>query len=242
MSAALPLFARPSPGIVDAPAQAPARPKSLSDRVPSGRLSELSGRASSGRTTAAVSLVIRAQEEDEPVVWVQPEGGALYPPDLAESGVDLDALVVVQVPAGGARRAERARHARHARDARRGGRGGERDLASNLARAAELLLRSGAFGLVVVDLGAEAPRGSAWQGRLSALAREHETRVVLLSERDDDAPSLGPMVGLRVAPSRQRRGPGRFVVEHRVLKDKVGGATSALAPAPERRRAPWGLA
>lgn len=186
-----------------------ARPKALNDRVVSGRLSELSGGASSGRTTAAVSLVIRAQAQDEPVVWVQPEGGALYPPDLSDSGVDLDALVVVQVP----------------RDRR------------NLARAAELLLRSGAFGLVIIDLTAGAPRGDAWQGRLSALARQHDSRVVLLSEASPSSPSLGPMVGLRVAPERERRGPGRFIVEHRILKDKLGGS----AVASDRRRAPWGL-
>jgi recombination protein RecA len=190
------------------------RPKALNDRVLAGRLSELSGHASSGRTTAAVSLVIRAQLQDEPVAWVQPEGGTLYPPDLAESGIDLDALLVVHAPGG-----------------RRGAR--------NLARAAELLLRSGAFGLVVLDLTSGAPRGDAWQGRLSALARQHDCRVVLLSEADEHAPSLGPMVGLRVVPVRERRAPGRFVVEHRVLKDKLGKLDRPLAS--DRRRAPWGL-
>jgi len=159
-----------------------------------------------------VSLVIRAQSLDEPVVWVQPRSGNLYPPDLADSGVDLDALVVVNVPP----------------DPR------------NMARAAELLLRSGAFGLVVVDLTAGVPRGDAWQGRLSALARQHECRVVLLSEKARgaaEAPSLGPMVGLRVMPARERRAPGRYVLSHHLLKDKLGGPPLA----PDKRRAPWGL-
>lgn len=236
MSAALPLFDAVAPRAVEQAAaldEAVPRPKTLNERVPAGRLSELSGRLSSGRMTAAVSLVIRAQEQDEPVVWVQPEGGALYPPDLAESGVDLDALVVVRVPL-------RGRTAGPGRRLGGGRRRGQkaRSLGGDLARAAELLLRSGAFGLVVVDLGRQRPGGGAWQGRLSALARQHESRVVLLSEGKDEAPSLGPMVGLRIAPSRQRRGPGRFVVEHRVLKDKVGGG----APRSDRRRAPWGLA
>ncbi|MBW2463218.1 MAG: recombinase A [Deltaproteobacteria bacterium] len=244
MSAALPLFAATRGGPEKAgklgglPA---ARPETLNERVPAGRLSELSGAVSSGRMTAAVSLVIRAQEQDEPVVWVQPEDGALYPPDLAESGVDLEALVVVRVPLRG--RAASARGgARAGRGAGRRGAGQRgqvtRSVGGDLARAAELLLRSGAFGLVVVDLGRSRPRGGAWQGRLAALARQHESRVVLLSEGEDAAPSLGPMVGLRIAPSRHRRGPGRFVIEHRVLKDKVGGGV----PQPDRRRAPWGLA
>jgi recombination protein RecA len=158
-----------------------------------------------------VSLVIRAQAEDEPVAWIEPEDGSLYPPDLADSGVDLDALVVVRVPSE----------------------------PYDLARAAELLLRSGAFGLVVLDLTGGAPRGDAWQGRLSALSRQHGCRVVLLSEAEDESASLGAMVGLRVSPARERRAPGHYVVEHRVLKDKLGGGGGALAA--DRRRAPWGL-
>lgn len=88
-----------------------------------GRLIELSGVA---QHTTAAALIRQAQLEGETTVWVQPVGGPLYPPDMAASGVDLDALVVVQVP---------TEH-------------GE----VGLARAAELLLRSGAFGLCVVDL------------------------------------------------------------------------------------------
>ena len=212
MAAVIPLSALESRPRHEVDREADARPKALNERVVPGRLSELAGGRSSGRTTAAVSLVIRAQSLDEPVVWVQPRNGSLYPPDLADSGVDLDALVVVNVP-------PEPRH---------------------LARAAELLLRSGAFGLVVVDLTAGVPRGDAWQGRLSALARQHDCRVVLLSEVTrcaEEAPSLGPMVGLRVMPSCERRAPGRYVVSHRLLKDKLGGPPLA----PDKRRAPWGL-
>ncbi len=188
-----------------------APPKSLAERVDPGRLSELSGRRSSGRTTLAVSLVMRAQRADEPVVWVQLEDGSLYPPDLADSGIDLDALIVIRIP-------------------RRAG-------AHGISKAAEMLLRSGAFGLVVVDLTAGIPRGDAWQGRLSAMARKHGSRVILLSDRDEGDPSLGAMVSLRIAPRHERRAPGRFAVEQRIMKDKLGGG----ALSAERRRAPWGL-
>jgi recombination protein RecA len=155
--------------------------------------------------------MIQAQLDDEPVAWVQREDGSLYPPDLADSGIDLDALVVVRIP-------------------RRAG-------AHGLSKAAEMLLRSGAFGLVVVDFTAGAPRGDAWQGRLSAMARKHGSRVILLSDRDDEATSLGAMVALRVTPRRERRAPGRFAVEQRIMKDKLGGRALTV----ERRRAPWGL-
>jgi recombination protein RecA len=156
--------------------------------------------------------VIRAQEAGEPVLWIQPESGTLYPPDLAASGVDLDALVVIHVPP------------------LRG--------ALGIVRAAELVLRSGAFGLVVGDVTAGVPRGDAWQSRLAALARQHASRVVLLSDSSVGEASLGPMVSMRIEPIRERRAPGRFVVTYRLLKDKTGGTT---APSPDLRRAPCGL-
>src|SRR4051812_10317987 len=88
-----------------------------------GRFVELSARGASATLTTAVELIGEAQREHEPVAWIAGPHGSFYPPDAAESGVDLAALVVVRVP--------------------------ELVLAT---RAAERLLRSGAFGLVVIDL------------------------------------------------------------------------------------------
>jgi len=184
----------------------------LAESLPRGRIVELSGDGRTARASTAVSLVIRRQAEDEPVAWIQPEGGSLYPPDLAASGVDLDDLVVVRVPSRGR--------------------------AADLARAAELLLRSGAFGLVVLDLTEGRPRGDGWQSRLAGLARQHDATVLLLTESDARAPSAGPMVALRIEPVRERRAPGRFAVEHRVMRDKLGGLAE---PAADARRAPVGL-
>jgi recombination protein RecA len=97
-------------------------------------LIELVGGGASARLTAAVGCLHMAQARGETTAWVQRAGGSLFPPDLQDSGIDLDALVVVQVPA--------------------------RAGAHGPVKAAELLLRSGGFGMVVVDLSAE-PRGSA---------------------------------------------------------------------------------
>ncbi len=208
------------------------RRKALAPSVPlerlamPGRLTELSGVGAVARHTTATALVREAQLEGETTAWVQPTGGPLYPPDMAESGVDLDALVVVQVP---------LEHG---------------DV--GLARAAELLLRSGAFGLCVVDLSApptwqvpkdmsEKPaprlRGEVWQARLAALARMHASRVVVLTRAASDWGSLGPMVGLRVEPRRVRQAPSVFEVQPEVMKQK--GAPVEGAPA--LRRGPWGL-
>ena len=161
-----------------------------------GRLIELSGRGAAARTSTAVGLVRDAQLAGESTAWIQARGGPLFPPDLAAAGVDLDALVVAHVPA--------------------------EDGAAELARAAEILLRSGAFGLVVADLsGLRAPRGAAWQARLAALARRHQSRLVLLSDASPREGSLGPLIGLRIA-ARRGAGSGPFAVALDVLKNKSG--------------------
>lgn len=186
----------------------------LANAVPTGRLVELSV----GGMTTAVSFVTQAQAKGEPTAWVQPEGGTLFPPDLADSGVDLESLIVVHVP----------------------GRPHE------LIRATELLLRSGAFGLVVLDLTEGLPRGGSarWQGRLSALVREHRARVVVLSRRDAESArgqaSLGPLMSLRVATHRESIHAGEaphVLMNHEVLKDKVGVGE----PRPLLRALPLGL-
>jgi len=162
--------------------------------VPAGRLTEISGhRGTSAKTSVLVEAIRDAQEANEPCAWVLAEGTARpFAPDLVAAGVRLEDLALVEVPAR-----------------------------EGALRAAELLLRSGGFGLVVVELpsalGRLAARGLA---RLRALAREHDARVCLMTE--GEAPqSLGPMVGVRYVP---RRTPAYHGAEVRleVLRDKVG--------------------
>ena len=65
-----------------------------------GRLVEISGRGATAVLTTAASLVVEAQTAGEPVVWVTLAQATFFPPDLALSGVDLAALVVVRVADG----------------------------------------------------------------------------------------------------------------------------------------------
>ncbi len=163
-----------------------------------GRLVELSGQGAAARHTTAAALVRQAQLEGETTAWIQPAGGPLYPPDIAASGVDLGALVVLQIP---------SEHGQ-----------------LGLVRAGEMLLKSGAFGLCVLDLSATAlqPVAShgAWHARLAAGARLHHARVVLLTCAPHTRPSQGPMVSLRVEPQRHRQSPGLFTILPTVLKHK----------------------
>ncbi|MCA9711990.1 MAG: recombinase A [Myxococcales bacterium] len=191
---------------------APA-PEPLYAQITPGRLVELSAapHGPSVRTSTAVALLRRVQREGETAAWIQLAGGSLFPPDLHDAGIDLQALVVVHVP--------------------------EDEGSAGLGRAAELLLRSEAFGLVVVDLGS-LPCRTAWHGRLLGLARQHESRVLLLTDKPAHADSLGPLVGLRVQSVREARPDGGFCVEHQVLKNKAG---VPVAPAEDRFVGPPGL-
>jgi recombination protein RecA len=200
------------------PPQPAARPaRTLAEQLPVGRLIELVGGAGSARFTAAVGCLRMAQTRGETAAWVQRAGGALFPPDLSASGVDLDALVVVQVPA--------------------------RAGAHGPVKAAELLLRSGGFGMVVVDLSAEAPDGAlvrdaAWPGRLLGMAREHGSWLVLLGPGGVRRGAFGPLVSLCVEPRRVHVEAGDFELEPHVHKDK----SALLGPLRrERYQGPAGL-
>ncbi len=65
----------------------------------------------------------------------------------------------------------------------------------------------------------------ALQSRLLALAQTHQAGLVCLTEKAAEAPSLSPLVGLRVEPWREALGGRRFVARLRGLKDKRRGPT-----------------
>lgn len=131
-----------------------------------------------------------------------------FPPDVAAGGIDLDSLAVVRA----------------------------RDIQA-AARSATQLVRSGGFGLVVIDLGPKPAPGSLFergrkgspdyasipmplQTRLVGLAQKHDTAVVVLTEKPAQAGSLGSLVSLR---AEARRSPTNSRIELEVLKDKRRG-------------------
>jgi len=159
-----------------------------------GRFGEISGAEAGACLSLAFRLVLEAQRQGEPVAWVGRRESAFFPPDVAETGVDLAALPVVWAPD---------------------------TLAA--ARAADHLVRSGAFGLMVIDLGARAVLPLHAQARLVGLAKKHDTALLCITEKEDERPSLGSLVSLRAHVVRTRREGDRFRCEVRVLKDKRRG-------------------
>ena len=85
------------------------------------------------------------------------------------------------------------------------------------------MARSGAFGLLVLDLGANPRVPAALQARLRSLARKHDTAILCLTEKRGSASSLGSLVSLRGEARIRRVGDDRFACELRVLKDKHRG-------------------
>ena len=160
-----------------------------------GRLVEIAAAEDSAALTMAASLVLDAQQAGEQTAWIAPSESLFFAPDVLESGVDLDALVVVRVP-----------------DAPAG------------ARAADKLIRSSAFGLVVVDTGSSPRVPAPLIARLASLAQRNHTALVFLTQ-PAGASSLGSLISLRVRARRQRIAADRFRCWLEVLKDKRRGPT-----------------
>ena len=159
-----------------------------------GRMVELSSDAASATLTAATSLVLQCQQRGEPAVWILGGTSSFYPPDVAACGVDLAALIVV--------RAESTIKA---------------------ARAADHLLRSGGFGLVILDIVEDSTLRMNVQSRLSGLANTHKSSVVCLTRKKRDAPSIGSLVSLRGETSVTRTGFDEFTWDVEIVKDKRRG-------------------
>lgn len=190
-----------------------------------GRLVELSSGPASASLSLTFRLVVEAQRLGEPVAWVGGPSSSFFPPDVARAGVDLDSLAVIRVPRppGGPRGSREPRGT--------GSRG-------DASRAAELLVRSGGFGLVVIDVDSGAHVPMAIQSRLAGLAKRHHAAILLLTEKSEESPSLGPLVSLRAATRRVSRPGEPFECEVRALKDKQGGSRWRYR---ETRHGPPGL-
>jgi recombination protein RecA len=159
----------------------------------SGRIVEISGSGAAAPLTAAFGLVLEAQRKGETAAWILRRDSSFFPPDAADSGVDLEVLAVVRVG-----------------DTRAAG------------RAADQLVRSGGFGLVVIDLG-KGELAAPLLTRVMGLAQKHDTAVVLLTEKTSPMPSQSSLVSLRAEAHRSWRDDGRGEIEVRILKDKRQG-------------------
>ncbi len=159
-----------------------------------GRLTELCGDPGSVTLTLAFTLVKEAQQQGEPVAFIMDVQSSFFPPDVADGGVRLESLLTVRTSG-----------------------------AALMARAADQLARSGAFGLLVLDVGSD-PVPQAQLSRLLGLAQKHAIAIVFLTGRTRESSSLGSLISLRAETYRGRSdnsdSDGEFVCELVVVKDK----------------------
>jgi recombination protein RecA len=179
-------LARPETRTPDAPAYSKA---SLS-----GRLCELSGAGDGAALTAAMLLVLDAQNAGETCAWITRTDCSFFPPDAERNGVDLEALVVIRTPN------DRA-----------------------MARAADTLARSGAFGLIVLDFAGAGLVPIPIQSRLVGLVQKQNAALVALTYKEPEAPSLGSLFFFRGQTRTRQRPDGLFDLRIEALKDKGRG-------------------
>ena len=161
-----------------------------------GRLTELCGERGHPQVTLAVDLIAQAHQGGEPAAWIGSCTSLFYPPDATDWNLDWSALAFIQL-----------------QDTRR------------LLRGADKLLRSGAFGLVVIDLvGLDHRRLSdPLMGRLLRLAKTHDSAVVFLTQRPPSAPSISSLVSLRTGARWLQIDPARLRSKFTIAKDKRRG-------------------
>ena len=116
--------------------------------VPRGALSEITGAGSSGRTSLLLSLLAQVTARQEFCALVD-AGGAFDPASAAQTGVQLDRVLWVRcqdtesrVPSNGKPGSSRGSVLRT-----------RYSVLDNVLRVADLLLASGGFGMIALDLG-----------------------------------------------------------------------------------------
>lgn len=145
---------------------------------PVGKVGEVVGVPSSGRTTAAVAAVAAATRRGEVAAWVE-AGDAFDPPSAAAAGVDLQRVLWVRVQG-----------------------------AEGAVRAAEIVLEVGGVTVVVVDLVGARPaagEGRLRPGRRGASAASLRLRLARAAEGANavvlvvaEAPWAGSLAGAAV--------------------------------------------
>ena len=125
----------------------------LGGGIPRGRITELAGPRSAGRTGLAAAIAASATRAGETIAWVDPED-ALDPEAAAAAGIALARLLWVR-PRG----------------------------MPDALRAAEILLGAGGFGLVLLDVDSVNASARAWPRLARAAERTRSGLLVVAPRR-----------------------------------------------------------
>lgn len=187
----------------------------LAGGLPVGQLIEISGGASSGKSTLAFSACLRALEKGQAAAWIAPAEGTgvgtrrPWPLAALEGNAALERLLMLRLSDGDA-----------------------------AMKATQLLLGCpGATALVVLDVLPRYRIHDAQLVKLQRLAERSSTALVLLTQHSAARPSLGAQVALRLSVKRQLV-QRRLQLQVEVLRDKTGAARRIEEPfhGPDRLR------
>ena len=159
-----------------------------------GRLVEISSPSSHASITLATSLMARAHQEGEPTAWIGPKNSIFYPPDLLKWPLDMNGLALILL-----------------------------DEPRDAGRAADRLLRSGGFGLVVIDLFSHSSLPSPLMGRLLKLAETHKSVLLFLTPGSERDPSLSSLISLRIIATWKEARVDQLRGSFQIIKDKKRG-------------------
>ena len=160
-----------------------------------GALSEISEEAPSGALSFVTEIIAAAQGQNDPVAWVAGTQSIFFPPDLMKRGIDLSALAVIRAGAD-----------------------------ADSLTAAEWLVRSGAFGLVIIDCEGAWSVSDGLLGRIQKLAERNVCAVVFLTRKRPSEPSLGSRISLRGCITRTHAEPLAIAID--TIKDKKSNSRS----------------
>lgn len=179
----------------------------LDGGLPRGRITEITGTRSAGRTGLACRIAATATMAGETIAWVDPSD-ALDPAMVAGAGVALARTLWVR----------------------------PRDRADAL-RAAELLLGAGGFGLVVLDVAdatIHQPGLPAWTRIARATERTRATLLVLGRTTTQTGSTAALGLALDAPHTRWSGGPGRVVLfdgitsRVTIVRSRLGGVGRAV--------------
>lgn len=163
-----------------------------------GRIVELRNTGASGALTWCFDLIYEAQHGGEPVAWISATDSLFYAPDARENGIDLGGLIVVRL-----------------KDAKQA------------SRAASILLKSGAFGLLIVDLGEDLWIPRPLQKRISHDVRTYESTLVYLTTPSPGDEASLESASLRAEPHIESR-RSELISTLEVKRDRRSGTAWGL--------------
>ena len=161
----------------------PALDVALGGGIPRGRITELAGPRSAGRTGLAAAVAASATRGGETIAWVDAED-ALDPAAVAAAGIALARLLWVR-PRG----------------------------VADALRAAEILLGAGGFGLVLLDTDSvSADSGKRAWPRLARAAERTRSALLVVARRRAAGTFAAVGLELGARRVRWTGGPGRLVL------------------------------